>query len=204
MINNAECNTSNIVTFTASINTGTIITNNSNISTEITCSNSTNMGTNTTNSSTGVGTSTEANTTSTSLSDSTSTSSTKIPMRIVFEHNAYSFLLKKQQYFVPYDLPEEGIEGNFEGRLHNGDHILSINDISVKGWTKARMAAYLKNHTVDTMNFHRGRSYRKEYFKLVSTEKVKSGKNILACKLYRARKKLAAIKNIFPRFFALL
>ena len=178
MFNNAECNTSNIVTFTetaTSINTGTIITNNSNTSTEITCS-----------------TSTEANTTSTSLSD---TSSTKIPMRIVFEHNAYSFLLKKQQYFVPYDLPEEGIEGNFEGRLHNGDHILSINDISVKGWTKARMAAYLKNHTVDTMNFHRGRSYRKEYFKLVSTEKVKSGKNILACKLYRARKKLAAIKN---------
>ena len=107
-------------------------------------------------------------------------------MRIVFEHNSYSFTIIKHRYFVPCDLPEEGIVGNFEGRLYNGYHIKSLNDMDITQWNIATMTTYLRNHKVNTMEFDDSKAHRKEYDKIVNARKVMNGKNALACRRYRA------------------
>ena len=109
-------------------------------------------------------------------------------MRAILQHNGRVLLIKKRNYyFVPYGLPNRGIEGNFEGILHNNDHILTINGEDIKKWNTTTMVTYLENHIVYGITFNSHKTYRKYLWKQIGIEHAQSGINANRCKLYRAR-----------------
>ena len=110
-------------------------------------------------------------------------------MRVTLENNNYSFGVIKHRYFVPYDLPEEGIEGNFEGRLNNGDYIIRMNTHDITKWKVKKMISYLKQHQILTMEFRSKKAYRQEYIKNKNKNNIQNKNNSISCRQFRANKK---------------